>query len=165
MRSLVRDSIGEDEQAVAPEADPASKGKGKIPAGRDDDTHYFDSYAENGMSIAPHQQVLTVDIHEIMLKDTTRTVSYAKFILSNPAMFKNAIVLDVGCGTGILSSESLVKINLVPRPMPVFAARAGAKQVFAIEASGLASKARENIKNNGLESIITFVSKVPCDSC
>ena len=24
------------------------KGKGKVPAGRDDDTHYFDSYAENG---------------------------------------------------------------------------------------------------------------------
>jgi ribosomal protein L11 methylase PrmA len=46
------------------------------------------------------------DIHEIMLKDTTRTVSYAKFILSNPAVFKDAIVMDVGCGTGILSSES-----------------------------------------------------------
>lgn len=66
-----------------------TKGKGKV---RDDDTHYFDSYAEN-------------DIHEIMLKDTTRTVSYARFILSNPAVFRDAIVLDVGAGTGILSSE------------------------------------------------------------
>ena len=37
----------------------------------------------------------------------------------------------------------------------VFAARAGAKQVFAIEASGLASKARENISKNGLENVIT----------
>jgi protein arginine N-methyltransferase 3 len=59
---------------------------------RDDDSHYFDSYAEN-------------DIHEIMLKDTQRTVSYARFILSNPAIFKDAVVMDVGCGTGILSSE------------------------------------------------------------
>lgn len=59
---------------------------------RDDDSHYFDSYAEN-------------DIHEIMLEDTQRTVSYARFILSNPAIFKDAVVMDVGCGTGILSSE------------------------------------------------------------
>jgi protein arginine N-methyltransferase 3 len=67
------------------------EGKGKK---RDDDTHYFDSYTHN-------------EIHEIMLKDTTRTVSYARFILSNPAAFKDKIVLDVGAGTGILSSESL----------------------------------------------------------
>jgi protein arginine N-methyltransferase 3 len=60
---------------------------------RDDDSHYFDSYAEN-------------DIHEIMLKDTQRTVSYARFILSNPSIFKDAVVMDVGCGTGILSSRS-----------------------------------------------------------
>lgn len=60
---------------------------------RDDDTGYFDTYAAN-------------DIHEIMLKDTTRTVSYARFILSNPSVFKDAIVMDVGAGTGILSSES-----------------------------------------------------------
>jgi protein arginine N-methyltransferase 3 len=39
----------------------------------------------------------------------------------------------------------------------VFAARGGAKQVFAIEASGLATKARENIRNNGLEGVITSV--------
>ncbi|KAL1406590.1 hypothetical protein Q8F55_008296 [Vanrija albida] len=106
------------------------KGKGKEKAKeRDDDTHYFDSYAEN-------------DIHEIMLKDTTRTVSYARFILSNPKVFKDAIVLDVGAGTGILS---------------MLAARAGAKHVYAIEASGLASKTRENIRNNGLESVITVI--------
>lgn len=41
-----------------------------------------------------------------MLKDTTRTVSYGRFILSNPKVFKDAIVMDVGAGTGILSSES-----------------------------------------------------------
>ena len=107
------------------------KGKGKVPAGRDDDTHYFDSYAENGMlSSLSHEKRMRweeseihersrgmrrisgtrgdahiADIHEIMLKDTTRTISYAKFILSNPQIFKGATVLDVGCGTGILSSK------------------------------------------------------------
>jgi len=37
----------------------------------------------------------------------------------------------------------------------VFAAKAGAKHVYAIEASGLAMKARANIRNNGLEGVIT----------
>lgn len=47
----------------------------------------------------------------------------------------------------------------------VFAAKAGAKQVFAIEASGLASKARENIKNNKLDHIITcLISSGPVTS-
>jgi 2-polyprenyl-3-methyl-5-hydroxy-6-metoxy-1,4-benzoquinol methylase len=50
------------------------------------------------------------DIHEIMLKDTTRTISYAKFILSNPQIFKGATVLDVGCGTGILSSKHNMRL-------------------------------------------------------
>lgn len=46
------------------------------------------------------------DIHEIMLRDTTRTVTYARFLLSNPKVFEGATVMDVGCGTGILSSKS-----------------------------------------------------------
>jgi protein arginine N-methyltransferase 3 len=41
-----------------------------------------------------------------MLKDTVRTMSYGEFILNNPTIFKDAIVLDVGCGSGILSSMS-----------------------------------------------------------
>lgn len=55
-----------------------------------------------------------IEIHEIMLKDTTRTISYARFILGNPEIFKGAVVLDVGCGTGILSSEcyDLQEFNL-----------------------------------------------------
>ncbi|GMK55683.1 hypothetical protein CspeluHIS016_0207390 [Cutaneotrichosporon spelunceum] len=102
------------------------EGKGKK---RDDDTHYFDSYTHN-------------EIHEIMLKDTTRTVSYARFILSNPRAFRDKIVLDVGAGTGILS---------------MFAAKAGAKHVYAIEASNLASKTRENIRENGLGDVVTVI--------
>lgn len=39
----------------------------------------------------------------------------------------------------------------------MFAARAGAKHVYAIEASELASKARENIRRNGLDKVITWV--------
>lgn len=52
-----------------------------------------------------------------MLKDEVRTKSYRSAIVNNRHLFKGKIVLDVGCGTGILS---------------MFAARAGAKQVFGV---------------------------------
>ena len=52
----------------------------------------------------PAYRVMThsarIEIHEIMIKDKIRTESYRNFILGNPALFKDAVVLDVGCGTG-----------------------------------------------------------------
>lgn len=42
----------------------------------------------------------------------------------------------------------------------MFAAQAGAKRVYAIEASGLAAKTRENIRANGFENITVIQSKV-----
>ena len=38
-----------------------------------------------------------------MLKDTVRTRSYQQAIMRNAFLFKDKVVLDVGCGTGILS--------------------------------------------------------------
>ncbi len=38
-----------------------------------------------------------------MLKDSVRTRSYQQAIMRNAFLFKDRIVLDVGCGTGILS--------------------------------------------------------------
>lgn len=52
--------------------------------------YYFDSYAHFG-------------IHEEMLKDTVRTRSYMAAITQNGFLFRDKVVLDVGCGTGILS--------------------------------------------------------------
>lgn len=75
-----------------------------------------------------------------MIQDSVRTSTYASFILQNPELFRDAIVLDVGCGTGILS---------------LFAARAGAKRVIAVDASDIAKKARKIVETNGLEDIIT----------
>ncbi|CCM05740.1 uncharacterized protein FIBRA_07972 [Fibroporia radiculosa] len=108
--------------------EPSSTANLVVPP-RDDDTHYFQSYGEN-------------DIHTIMIQDKVRTATYAQFIMSTPELFKNAVVLDVGCGTGILS---------------LFAARAGAKHVFAVDASPIAHKAEKIVKDNKLENTITVI--------
>ncbi|EJC98461.1 S-adenosyl-L-methionine-dependent methyltransferase [Fomitiporia mediterranea MF3/22] len=116
---------GENEQATA------SSSKAEGTPKRDDDTHYFDSYGEN-------------EIHYVMLRDKVRTSTYASFILNSPDVFRDAIVLDVGCGTGILS---------------LFAVRAGAKRVFAVDASkNIAEKAREIVRINGLDDVITVIN-------
>lgn len=112
MQLLVTKTIGsENDESMERQVKVDGKGKGKA-VERDDDTHYFHSYEENGEDCPcpPFQRYIfantPLDIHEIMLKDTVRTVSYARFLLSNPQVFKGAVVMDVGCGTGILSSES-----------------------------------------------------------
>lgn len=83
-----------------------------------------------------------------MIQDKVRTSTYASFILTNPSVFRDAVVLDVGCGTGILS---------------LFAAQAGAKHVYAVDASGIARKAREIVKANGYDDVVTYVSAAIVD--
>ena len=51
--------------------------------------------------------------------------------MDNPEDFKDKIVMDIGAGTGILS---------------IFAAKAGAKHVYAIEFAEIAIFAKEIIK-------------------
>lgn len=81
-------------------------------------------------------------IHEEMLKDTVRTGTYQRAIENNKEDFKDKIVLDIGAGTGILS---------------IFAARAGAKHVYAIENAEIAIFAQEIIKQNKLSDKITVI--------
>jgi protein arginine N-methyltransferase 3 len=85
---------------------------------------------------------LGLDIHAVMINDKVRTASYAQFILTNPYLFRDAVVLDVGCGTGILS---------------LFAARSGAKKVIAVDASDIVERAKKIVKVNGLEDTISVV--------
>ncbi|XP_075996048.1 protein arginine N-methyltransferase 8 isoform X1 [Genypterus blacodes] len=90
--------------------------------------YYFDSYAHFG-------------IHEEMLKDEVRTLTYRNSMCHNKHVFKDKIVLDVGSGTGILS---------------MFAAKAGAKHVYGIECSSISEYSERIIKSNQLDSVITI---------
>ncbi|XP_064599715.1 protein arginine N-methyltransferase 3-like [Liolophura sinensis] len=94
----------------------------------DEDEGYFSSYAH-------------FSIHQEMLKDKVRTESYRDFMYKNKRLFKDKIVLDVGCGTGILS---------------MFAARAGAKHVIGVDQSDIIYQAMDIVKENGLENVITL---------
>lgn len=91
--------------------------------------YYFDSYAHFG-------------IHEEMLKDEIRTLTYRNSMYHNKHLFKGKVVLDVGCGTGILS---------------MFAAKAGAAKVIGIEYSNIVEHAQKIIAANKLDDIITIV--------
>ncbi|KAK7503309.1 hypothetical protein BaRGS_00005574 [Batillaria attramentaria] len=95
----------------------------------EEDEAYFSSYADYG-------------IHGDMLKDRVRTESYRDCMYKNPEVFRGKVVLDVGCGTGILS---------------MFAARAGASQVFAVDQAEIIYQAMGIIRENNLEDKITFI--------
>ncbi|RMJ24755.1 arginine n-methyltransferase [Aspergillus sp. HF37] len=93
------------------------------------EVRYFTSYDHHG-------------IHEEMLKDDVRTRSYRDAIYQNRHVFKDKVVLDVGCGTGILS---------------MFAVKAGAKHVIGVDMSSIIEKAREIVAANGMADRITLL--------
>lgn len=104
--------------------------------------HYFSSYDHFG-------------IHEEMLKDTSRTLAYRLAMYKNRHLFKDKVVLDVGCGTGILS---------------MFAVKAGAKHVYSVDMLNIIEKAREIVELNGFDDKITLLQgklediELPVDS-
>lgn len=91
--------------------------------------YYFDSYAHFG-------------IHEEMLKDEVRTMTYRNSMYHNSHLFKNKVVMDIGCGTGILC---------------MFAAKAGARKVIGVECSSIIEHAERIVKANGFADVITLV--------
>jgi len=118
-------------EAVQPKRGPemSSLPEGTMDVEKTAADYYFDSYSHFG-------------IHEEMLKDKVRTNTYRKSILDNKHLFKNKIVLDVGCGTGILS---------------MFASNAGAKHVFGVDCADIANSAKKIIIENGFEGKITII--------
>ncbi|KAM6914283.1 histone-arginine methyltransferase CARM1 isoform 2-T3 [Lycodopsis pacificus] len=81
-----------------------------------------------------------------MMQDYVRTGTYQRAILQNHTDFKDKVVLDVGCGSGILS---------------FFAAQAGARKVYAVEASTMAQHAEVLVNSNRLgDRVIVIPGKV-----
>jgi len=72
--------------------------------------------------IADEVMIAFLGIHEEMLKDEVRTLTYRNAIYHNKHLVKDKVVLDVGCGTAILS---------------MFAAKAGAKLVIGVGVFGV----------------------------
>ena len=108
---------------------PQSTVKRKPQDDRTSKDYYFDSYAHHA-------------IHEEMLKDEVRTRTYQSAILDNRHIFKDKIVLDVGCGTGILS---------------MFAIQAGAKHCYGVDCSSIIDQAKLIIDKNGFSDSITLI--------
>lgn len=48
-----------------------------------------------------------------MLKDFVRTNAYRDFIYQNKQLFKDKVVLDIGCGTGIFAHLFSILCDLV----------------------------------------------------
>jgi 2-polyprenyl-3-methyl-5-hydroxy-6-metoxy-1,4-benzoquinol methylase len=82
----------------------------------------------------------TAGIHVAMLNDRARTSGFLSGI--EETVSAGDVVLDIGTGTGVLAMA---------------AARAGAKHVYAIEASGIGESARAVFEANGLADRITLL--------
>lgn len=91
---------------------------------------YFSSYGD-------------LEVHRIMLTDHHRVEAYKSAIFSNEDLFKDKSVLDVGSGTGILS---------------IFCAQAGAKKVYAVEASSLADLCKRVVEKNNFSDIVEVLN-------
>lgn len=96
---------------------------------KDSSDPYFDSYSH-------------YYIHEEMLKDKVRTKSYELAILANKDLLKDKVVLDLGCGTGILS---------------IFAAQAGARKVYGVDNAEIAEYAKQIVYDNGYQDVIEII--------
>lgn len=78
-----------------------------------------------------------------MLEDTVRMEAYHSAITGPNALnFEGKVVLDVGAGTGILA---------------FFAAQAGARKVYAVEATNAAKLAKKLAARNNLEKVVTVI--------
>jgi protein arginine N-methyltransferase 1 len=77
-----------------------------------------------------------------MLMDHVRMKAYHSAILNNKHLFEGKVVLDVGTGSGVLA---------------IWAAKAGAAKVFAVEYTDMAEHARRLVEKNGLSHIVEVI--------
>ncbi|XP_065216680.1 protein arginine N-methyltransferase 6 [Planococcus citri] len=90
---------------------------------------YFESYSD-------------LEVHRVMLNDTPRNEAYRNAIFSSNDLFDGKTVLDVGTGTAILS---------------ILCAKAGARKVYAVDASNVVEIAKETVKENEVQHIVEVI--------
>jgi len=131
MRNVTRALMMEGGDAPSAPSGPAPAEKSV--SGRrteSEDSGYAGSYAHFG-------------IHHEMLSDRVRTESYRDAVAKNVEEIRGKNVLDLGCGTGILS---------------MFCARHGqAGKVVGVDMSSIAHQAMDIVMENGLENKVTVV--------
>lgn len=84
-----------------------------------------------GVNMAGTTLLAPAALQKDMLEDHKRTGAYYAAIRQNRRQFEGKVVLDVGTGSGILA---------------IFAAQAGAKTVYAVEATSMAKHARKLVE-------------------
>ncbi|KAK2718669.1 hypothetical protein QYM36_005863 [Artemia franciscana] len=116
----------------------------KVKSGKD--LSVFTERTDDSSAIQYFQFYGYLSQQQNMMQDYIRTATYQRAVLANLPDFKDKIVLDVGAGSGILS---------------FFAAQAGAKKVYAVEASSMAQHADTLVKANGLgEKVRVIAGKI-----
>ncbi|XP_066263589.1 protein arginine N-methyltransferase 2-like isoform X2 [Branchiostoma lanceolatum] len=94
------------------------------------DEEYFGSYSSLKLQLE-------------MLNDKPRTLAYRTAIERNADFLKDKVIMDLGCGTGILS---------------LFCARYGRpNKIYAVEASRMADKAKKLMLYNGYWDVVKVV--------
>ncbi|OII73774.1 uncharacterized protein cubi_03572 [Cryptosporidium ubiquitum] len=81
-------------------------------------------------------------VHQLMLQDVERVEAYKRSFEENKELFRGKIVLDVGCGTGILS---------------MLAAKCGAETVFAVDGSNISLLAKKIVEDNDLSKVVQII--------
>jgi predicted RNA methylase len=81
--------------------------------------------------------------HACMLQDERRTGDYLAALAE--AVRPGDVVLDIGTGSGVLA---------------IAAARAGARRVYAVEASDIAEVAEQVFAANGVQDRVTLIARL-----
>lgn len=109
------------------------------------DLNWSDTYTKPQFSESYFEGYSYYSIHEEMLKDKVRTRAFKDAILRNAFLFQDKIVLDLGCGTGILS---------------FFASRAGAREIYAVDSADIIDFAEQSASKNGFTNIKFIKGKI-----
>ncbi|XP_026465353.1 histone-arginine methyltransferase CARMER [Ctenocephalides felis] len=109
-------------------------------------TSIFSDRTEDSSALQYFQFYGYLSQQQNMMQDFVRTSTYQQAVLKNLSDFEGKIVLDVGAGSGILS---------------FFAAQAGAKCIYAVEASNMATHTQHLVAaNNMSDRIIVIAGKI-----